>query len=125
MRVAVVGATGAVGREMTRTLEERAFPLDDLVLLASERSAGTRVQAFGREREVGVHSVEALRGIDVSLGSAGASVSKPLGRQVAASGTVVIDNSSAFRQDADVPLVIPEVNGHVLDVEPKPGIVAN
>jgi aspartate-semialdehyde dehydrogenase len=125
MRVAVVGATGAVGREMTRTLEERAFPHDQLVLLASERSAGTRVSAFGREHEVGVLSVEALRGVDVSLWSAGASVSRPIGREVAGNGTVVIDNSSAFRRDADVPLVIPEVNGHVLDVDPRPGIVAN
>jgi len=125
MRVAVVGATGAVGREMTRTLERRSFPADDLVLLASERSAGTRLPFRGRELEVGVLAAEALRHVDLALWSAGAAVSRPLVPRAAGYGTVCIDNSSAFRQDPDVPLVIPEVNGDLLDADPPPRIVSN
>jgi aspartate-semialdehyde dehydrogenase len=125
MRVAVVGATGAVGREMTRTLEERSFPADDVVLLASERSAGTRLRFRGKDLEVGVLSDRALRHVDVALWSAGAAVSRPLVPRAAGKGTVCIDNSSAFRQEPDVPLVIPEVNGHVLETVSPPRIVAN
>ena len=125
MRIAVVGATGAVGREMTRTLEERSFPADDVVLLASERSAGTRLRFRGKQLDVGVLSDKSLRHVDLALWSAGASVSRPLVPRAAGKGTVCIDNSSAFRQEPDVPLVIPEVNGHVLEAVPPPRIVAN
>jgi len=123
MRVAVVGATGAVGREMTRTLEERSFPLDELVPLASARSAGTRVLFRGREVAVGELSLDALLGVDLALWSAGATVSRELVRPAAAAGTVCVDNSSAFRMDPDVPLVVAEVNPEAL--EGHHNIVAN
>ncbi len=119
MRVAVVGATGAVGREMVRTLEQRNFPLDELVLLASERTAGTRMAFRGEEHTVGVLSLEALRGVDVALSSCGGSVAKTWVPQAAEAGTVCIDNSSAFRMEPDVALTIPEVNPESLASKPK------
>jgi aspartate-semialdehyde dehydrogenase len=123
MRVGVVGATGAVGRQMTAILEEREFPLDELVPLASPRSEGKRI-AF-RDEEVPVRplSLDALGGLDLALVSAGASVSREFLRPAAAQGTVCVDNSSAFRMEPDVPLVIPEINADAL--EGHPGIVAN
>lgn len=123
MRVAVVGATGAVGRQMTAILQERDFPLDEFVALASARSAGTRVAFRGEEHVVGELSLEALRGTDLALVSAGASVSRDLLRPAAAQGTVCVDNSSAFRMEPDVPLVIPEINADTLSAHR--GIVAN
>jgi aspartate-semialdehyde dehydrogenase len=123
MRVAVIGATGAVGREMTRTLEQRAFPVDQLVPLASSRTAGSRIQFRGEEITVGELSLEALRGCDLALLSAGATVSREICRDAAAIGVVCIDNSSAWRMAPDVPLVIPEVNAHALIGHP--GIIAN
>jgi aspartate-semialdehyde dehydrogenase len=124
MRVAVVGATGAVGREMTRILEERDFPADGFVPLASERSAGTQVRFRGENHTVGVLSLEALRGVDLALVSAGAGVSRSFIPEAAAAGTTCIDNSSAFRMDSGVPLSVPEVNPEALDVQPRPRIVA-
>src|SRR6185312_8777080 len=125
MRVAVVGATGAVGREMTRILEERDFPVDELVPLASSRSAGRSVRFRDRDVTVGELSVEALKGVDVALVSAGADASRSFIPQAAAAGTTCIDNSSAFRMEPDVPLSIPEVNPEALEGHPKIVAVPN
>jgi aspartate-semialdehyde dehydrogenase len=123
MRVAVLGATGVVGREMLRTLEQRSFPVDELVPLASPRSAGTRLPF--RDEDVEVEAVEEarFRGIDVALFSAGATASREWAQRAVTSGAVVVDNSSAFRMDPQVPLVVPEINGEAL--RDHRGIVAN
>ena len=125
MKVAVVGATGAVGREMARILDERSFPVDAFVPLASARSAGPSVPFAGQEHEVRELSIDALRGIDVALVSAGASVSKSFMPQAAAMGVTCIDNSSAFRMDPSVPLSVPEVNPEALEGDPKMIAVPN
>ena len=125
MRVAVVGATGAVGREMTRILEERRFPVDEFVPLASARSAGRAVPFGGRDHEVDELSIEALRGVDVAFSSPGASVSEAFIPEAAAAGTVCIDNTSAFRMDPSVPLSIPEVNPRALEGSPRIVAVPN
>jgi len=125
MRVAIVGATGSVGREMTRILDERSFPLDEFVPLSSSRSAGSVVRLDGREHIVGELSVAALRGVDVALVSAGASVSRSFIPEAAAAGTTCIDNSSAFRMDPGVPLSIPEVNPEALEGSPRIVAVPN
>jgi aspartate-semialdehyde dehydrogenase len=119
MRVAVVGATGAVGRTMLRILEEREFPLDELIPLASERTAGTRIHFKGDEYTVGVLSLDALSGVDIALSSCGSSVAKTWIPAAAEAGTVCIDNSSAFRMEPDAALVIPEINADALDAGPK------
>ena len=124
MKVAVIGATGAVGREMIGILEERRFPVDELVPLASERSVGRRVAFGGREHEVRELTVEAARGADVAFVSAGASVSRAFLPEIATNGSVCIDNSSAFRMDPHVPLSVPAVNPEALDGWPRPGIIA-
>jgi aspartate-semialdehyde dehydrogenase len=119
MRVGVVGATGAVGREMLRILEERSFPVDELIPLASERSAGTRVSFRGEDHTVQVLSLDAIRGVDVALSSCGSAVAKTWIPQAAETGTVCIDNSSAFRMEPDVALTIPEVNPESLGGRPR------
>jgi aspartate-semialdehyde dehydrogenase len=124
MKVAVIGATGAVGREMVRILEERAFPVDELVPLASARSAGRLVTFRGAEHEVRELTVEAARGADVAFVSAGGSISRRFLPEVAETGVVCIDNSSAFRMDPAVPLSVPEVNPEALEGWPHPGIIA-
>jgi aspartate-semialdehyde dehydrogenase len=125
MDVAVIGATGAVGREMARILQERSFPVDRFVPLASARSTGRRVPFGGQEHEVRELTVDALAGVDVAFVSAGATISKAfLPDIVAAHGTVCIDNSSAFRMDPATPLSIPQVNPEALEGWPKPGIIA-
>jgi aspartate-semialdehyde dehydrogenase len=124
MRVAVIGATGAVGREMARILEERDFPVDEFLPLASARSAGRRVRFRGQDHEVRELTVEAARGAEVAFVSAGASTSRAFLPDIAANGTVCIDNSSAFRMEPDVPLSIPEVNPEALEGWPRPGIIA-
>ena len=123
-KVAVVGATGAVGETMLAVLAERKFPVSKLVALASERSAGGEV-AFGNN-EVIVHDLATFdpAGIDIALFSAGSEVSKQYAPKFAAAGAVVIDNSSAFRRDDDVPLVVAEVNPEALRNRPR-GIIAN
>jgi aspartate-semialdehyde dehydrogenase len=119
----VVGATGAVGREMVAMLEERSFPVDELVPLASSRSEGVRVRFGNEDRTVREVSLDALRGVDLALFSAGASVSREVIPEASSAGTVCVDNSSAFRSDPQVPLVIPELNGHVL--AGGPSVVSN
>jgi aspartate-semialdehyde dehydrogenase len=123
--VAVVGATGAVGKEMVETLEQRKFPVGNLVLLASERSAGTSVSYKGHDVVVQVLKENSFKGIDIGLFSAGGSVSQKFAPIAAASGCVVVDNTSAFRMDRDVPLVVPEVNAHAIADYKKKGIIAN
>ncbi|HEV8563972.1 MAG TPA: aspartate-semialdehyde dehydrogenase [Actinomycetota bacterium] len=125
MRVAVVGATGAVGREIIRILEERDFPLEALVPLASARSAGQSVRFRERDIEVRELSLDALEGVEVALVSAGAAVSRSFVPQAAAAGTTCIDNSSAFRMDPGVPLAIPEVNPEALAGLPRIVAVPN
>ncbi len=122
--VAVVGATGAVGREMLRTLERRNFPAKRVVALASERSAGTKLPYKGGEVTVEKLTPDAFKGIDIALFSAGAAPSKEFAPIAAAAGAVVIDNSSAWRMDPDVPLCVPEVNPQSIERRPK-GIIAN
>src|ERR1700734_1939576 len=122
--VAVVGATGAVGREMVRTLEQRRFPVKRLVALASKRSAGQTL-AFGRgEVRVEELTPRSFDGVQIALFSVGAGVAREFGPIAAAAGAVVIDNSSAWRMDADVPLVVPEVNLEAAAHRPR-GIIAN
>jgi len=121
--VAVVGATGLVGRTMIRVLEERKFPVNRLLPLASERSAGKHVTFNGKSVEVQKLTPEQFKGIHYALFSAGASVSKEFAPHAVKAGTVVIDNSSAFRMDDGVPLVVPEVNRH--QAFNHKGIIAN
>ena len=123
--VAVVGATGAVGNEMIEMLEQRKFPVGNLVLLASERSAGTSLSYKGHDVTVQVLKENSFKGIDIGLFSAGGSVSQKFAPIAAASGCVVVDNTSAFRMDRDVPLVVPEVNAHAIADYKKRGIIAN
>ncbi len=125
-KVAVVGATGNVGREMLAILAEREFPVDELVALASERSAGREV-SFGEEDVVKVQNLETFdfSGTDLVLSSPGASVSARHGPRAAAAGAVVIDNTSYFRMEPDVPLVVPEVNPEAIDRFAKRRIIAN
>ncbi len=124
-RVAVVGATGLVGREMMRVLAERGFPVSELVPLASERSAGDRVTFAGSEIVVQKATAEAFRGAHIALMSAGAAASKELAPLAAKAGAVVIDNSSQWRMDDAVPLVVPEVNPGDLKGHNQRGIIAN
>ncbi len=121
--VAVVGATGAVGNEMIAVLEERDFPLDSIRLFASERSEGIRLQFKGQEIPVETLKEDSFQGIDIALFSAGAERSKIWAPIAAKSGCVVIDNSSQWRMDPEVPLVVPEVNPH--DLKWHKGIIAN
>ena len=123
LNVAVVGATGLVGQTFLRVLEERSFPVGELKLLASARSAGRRVSALGAEHEVEEARPESFAGIDVALFSAGGTVSKALAPEAVRQGAVVVDNSSAWRMDAATPLVVPEVNGE--DAFGHEGIIAN
>ncbi|MBI2233851.1 MAG: aspartate-semialdehyde dehydrogenase [Micavibrio aeruginosavorus] len=124
-KVAVVGATGNVGREMLATLHERAFPVTDVVALASARSAGAEV-SFGDD-DLKVQDLEKcdFKGVDIVLSSPGAKVSAVFAPRAAAAGAVVIDNTSQFRMDPDVPLVVPEVNPQALAGYKKKNIIAN
>ena len=124
-RVAVVGATGAVGREMIKTLVERNFPVSEVVALASARSVGQEI-SFGDKKVLKVKNLETFdfTGWDIGLFSPGASISAVHAPRAAAAGCVVIDNTSHFRMDHDVPLVVPEVNPQAL-LKIKRGIIAN
>lgn len=127
-RVAVLGATGAVGREMIRILEERAYPVAELIPLASPRSAGARVPFRGGEVEVRPVSAGAFDRVDLALFSAGSGPSKEWAPIAASRGALVVDNSSAWRMDPEVPLVVPEVNleaARSANGRPPRGIVAN
>ncbi len=122
-RVAIVGATGLVGQEFIKILEQRDFPASSLHLFASDRSAGKKMFAINQEIEVKETTPESFKEIDIALFSAGAEVSHYFSPIAAQSGAVVVDNSSAFRMDADVPLVVPEVNPE--DIQQHKGIIAN
>ena len=121
--VAVVGATGAVGIEMIKTLEKRNFPVGKLTLLASARSVGKNLRFKGRDIAVTELTKDSFAGIDIALFSAGGGISKEFAPIAAKAGCVVVDNSSAFRMDENVPLVVPEVNA--ADVRKHQGIIAN
>ncbi len=121
--VAVAGATGLVGRKMIQVLEERHFPVGTVRLLASAHSAGKELPFNGKPHRVEELKPTSFAGVDVALFSAGATVSKEFAPHAVASGTLVIDNSSAYRMDADVPLVVPEVNRHA--IFRHHGIIAN
>ena len=124
-KVAVVGATGNVGRAMLEILAERMFPVDEVVALASRRSIGTEVEFGNKTLTVKALEHYDFSDVDICLMSAGSSVSKEWSPKIAAQGAVVIDNSSFFRYDADVPLVVPEVNADAVAGFRKKGIIAN
>src|SRR2546430_6867758 len=120
-KVAIAGATGAVGREMMKVLEEREFPVRELVPLASERSEGQRLEFMGDEVVVRRLKPDSFAGVDIALFSPGATISREFAPHAARSGAVVIDNSSAFRMEADCPLVVPEVNPRDVELAVRQG----
>ena len=122
-RVAVLGATGAVGREMLKILEEYDFPCEEPLLLASARSAGKKIPFKGGELTVREATEEAFRGLDIVLGAVEAEHARVFAPQIVRAGAVFIDNSSAFRLDRDVPLIVPEINGN--EARKHRGIIAN
>src|SRR3954463_12434449 len=124
-KVALVGATGNVGREMLNILDERKFPADEVVALASRRSMGVEVSYGDRTLKVKALEHYDFSDVDICLMSAGGAVSKEWSPKIAAAGAVVIDNSSAWRMDPDVPLVVPEVNAAAVAGFTKKGIIAN
>ncbi|NLX12262.1 MAG: aspartate-semialdehyde dehydrogenase [Phycisphaerales bacterium] len=121
--LAVVGATGAVGQEFLRVLEQRKFPFERITFLASSRSAGKPLEFMGKTYTVAELKEDSFKGVDLALFSAGGSISKKFAPCAAESGAVVVDNSSAFRMDPKVPLVVPEVNPE--DAQQHQGIIAN
>ena len=125
MKVAIVGASGAVGQEILRVLDERNFPVDELLLFGSTRSAGRKYTFRGKEIEVKLlqHNDD-FKGVDIAFTSAGAGTSKEFAETITKYGAVMIDNSSAFRMDNDIPLVVPEVNAADALNRPR-GIIAN
>jgi len=125
MKVAIVGASGAVGQEFIKVLEERDFPIDELLLFGSTRSAGRKYRFKGRDIEVRLlqHNDD-FKGVDIAFTSAGASTSREFAETITKFGTVMIDNSSAFRMEPDVPLVVPECNAEDALKRPR-GIIAN
>jgi len=123
IRVAIVGATGLVGGEFLKILEQRRFSVDDLRLYASDRSAGKKLSFMGQDLEVSETVEDSFGGVDIALFSAGADISRRFAPIAARAGAVVIDNSSAFRMDTQVPLVVPEVNAR--DIRSHVGIIAN
>ena len=122
-KVAVAGATGAVGQEMVRILESRNFPVETLKPLASERSIGKAVEFHGREIPVDVLDKDSFNGLDLAIFSAGAGPSREFAPLAAKAGCVVVDNSSAWRMDPEIPLIVPEVNPHA--AARHHGIIAN
>ena len=126
IKVAVVGATGAVGREMLQTLEERSFPSDEIIALASSKSIGKEV-SYGEDRSLKVQGLNSydFSGVDIALFSAGGAISGEFGPKVASKGAVVIDNSSKWRMEPDIPLIVPEVNSSDIAAYKKRNIIAN
>lgn len=125
MKVAIVGASGAVGQEFLRVLAEQNFPIDELVLFGSKRSAGNEYEFRGKKYVVKeLQHNDDFKGVDIAFTSAGAGTSKEFAETITKHGTIMIDNSSAFRMDKDVPLVVPEVNGEDALVRPR-GIIGN
>jgi len=124
-RVAVVGATGVVGTEMVKVLEERKFPVEKLIALASERSLGRSVSYMGRDVPVDVLTSKSFEGIDIALFSAGGAISREFVPAAAEAGAVSVDNTSAFRMEPDVPLVVPEVNPEDIAGYEKRRLIAN
>lgn len=122
-KVGIVGVTGAVGQEILSLLAARNFPVSELRPLASKRSAGKKIEFCGNAYTIAEATPEAFAGLDFAIFSAGGSISKALAPEAAKRGCIVIDNSSAFRMDADVPLVVPEINAHALAAHK--GIIAN
>lgn len=122
--LAIVGATGAVGQEMLECLNQAHFHFDKLVLLASARSAGKSIQFQGKELIIEELTKDSFKGVEIALFSAGGGISREFAPIAAAAGAVVIDNSSAFRMDADVPLIVPEINGELAKNTPR-NIIAN
>ena len=122
-RVAILGATGMVGREFVKILQQRRFPVSELTLLASDRSAGRTMSFQSKEIVVQEATPDCFKGVDIVLASAGAEISREFSPIAAASGAVVVDNSRAFRMEPDVPLVVPEVN--LEDAREHRGIIAN
>jgi aspartate-semialdehyde dehydrogenase len=123
VNVAILGATGRVGTELLKVLEQRKFPIGELKLLASARSKNQTIEFSGKQYPVQEPSAEAFKGIDIVLASAGADRSKEFAPLAVQAGCIVIDNTSAYRMDKDVPLVVPEVNGHT--IKDHKGIIAN
>ena len=125
-KIAVVGATGAVGREMLQTLEERSFPIKEIVALASEKSLGKEV-SFGEKKPLTVQNLETFdfTSCDIALFSAGSAIAEKFGPKAAQQGAVIIDNSSRWRMESEIPLIVPEVNSAALAGYSKRNIVAN
>ncbi|MBO7367354.1 MAG: aspartate-semialdehyde dehydrogenase [Paludibacteraceae bacterium] len=125
MNVAIVGASGAVGQEFLKVLAQRNFPIDNLMLFGSSRSAGTEYEFKGKKYTVKeLKHGDDFKGVDIAFTSAGAGISKEFEKDITKFGAVMIDNSSAFRMDADVPLVVPEVNAPDAKIRPR-GVIAN
>jgi aspartate-semialdehyde dehydrogenase len=125
VNVAIAGATGAVGNQMMQCLEERNFPMKSLKLLASERSSGRKIRFQGDELTVETLTKDAFKGVDVAIFSAGGGPSLTFAPAAAEAGCIVVDNSSAWRMDPDIPLVVPEANPHAIEGYKKKGIIAN
>ncbi|KPA18489.1 Aspartate-semialdehyde dehydrogenase [Candidatus Magnetomorum sp. HK-1] len=125
VNVAIAGATGAVGNQMIQCLEERNFPMKSLKLLASERSAGRKIRFKGDDLTVELLTKDSFKDVDVAIFSAGGTPSKIFAPAAAEAGCVVVDNSSAWRMDPDIPLVVPEANPHAIAGYKKKGIIAN
>ena len=126
MKIAIVGASGAVGQEFLRVLDQQNFPIDELVLFGSSRSAGRKYAFRGKEYTVKelTHNTDDFKDIDIAFTSAGAGTSREFAETITSGGAIMIDNSSAFRMDEDVPLVVPEVNGDDAFNTPR-NIIAN
>ncbi len=123
VNLAIIGATGAVGREMLKILAERNFPIGELKLLASSRSAGKKIEYMGKEYTVEEVTKDSFNGMDIVLGAASNAIAKEMAPHILKAGAVLVDNSSAFRMDKDVPLVIPEINPE--DAKAHKGIISN
>ena len=126
MKVAVVGATGLVGRSFLKLIEERHFPFTDLKLFASHKNEGKRISLGSQNLTIQALQKNCFTGIDIAFFSAGENVSQKWAKEAAQSGALVIDNSSVFRMQDDIPLVVPEINSHLIDYNKATGrIIAN